>query len=43
MVVCPLRQVPLFNFITFVLRGISILLPRIEEQFKTIIKPSSQT
>lgn len=41
--ICPLRQFPLFNFITLIVKGVSIILPQIEENIKIIIKPSSQT
>ncbi len=33
---CPMRTFPLFNFVTFIMRGIAILLPQIEHQLKEI-------
>jgi hypothetical protein len=33
---CPMRTFPLFNFVTFIMRGIAILIPQIEYQLKEI-------
>lgn len=33
---CPMRTFPLFNFVTFLIRGVAILIPTLEGKLKEV-------
>jgi hypothetical protein len=35
---CPMRSFPLFNLITFLVRGVAVLFPQLEQKIKEIQK-----
>ena len=35
---CPMRSFPLFNLITFLIRGVTLIIPQLEQKIKEIQK-----